>query len=208
MMNRFISFEGIDGSGKTTQINLLKTELLKTHQKVVTFREPGGTDISESIREILLSKENSKLTDIAESFLFFASRSQLLAEKIIPSIEKGFFVLCDRFNDSTIAYQGYGKNLDKVKDLNFISNYSTKSLVPDLTFFLDVPAKLSIERREMSENDRIESKGFKYLEKVRLGFLEIADSNPNRFVVIDGSMNQEDIFKEIWRIVIDKYKIN
>ena len=93
MMNRFISFEGIDGAGKTTQINLLKTELLKVHQKVVTFREPGGTDISESIREILLSKKNSELTDTTESFLFFASRSQLLEEKIMPSIVKGFFVL-------------------------------------------------------------------------------------------------------------------
>ena len=208
MMNRFISFEGIDGAGKTTQINLLKTELLKVHQKVVTFREPGGTDISESIREILLSKKNSELTDTTESFLFFASRSQLLEEKIIPSIEKGFFVLCDRFNDSTIAYQGYGKKIDKVKDLNFISNYSTKSLAPDLTFFLDIPAKLSIERRKMSENDRIESKGINYLERVRSGFLEIAENNPSRFVIIDGSMGQEDIFKEIWRIVIDKYEIN
>ena len=207
MMNRFISFEGIDGSGKTTQIKLLKTELLKIHQKVVTFREPGGTEISESIRGILLNKENSKLTDIAESFLFFASRSQLLAEKIIPSIEKGFFVLCDRFNDSTIAYQGYGKH-SSIKDLNYIADYSIDNFMPELTFFLDISVDLSVERRKSEESDRIESKGRDYLESVRSGFIKIADKNPKRFIVVDGSDNEQDVFKNIWRIVSDKYTIN
>ena len=121
-MNKFISFEGIDGSGKTTQIELLIDKLKSANKKAISFREPGGTPISESIREILLNNKNSTLSDTSESLLFFASRSQLLSEKIIPLTKDGYFVICDRFNDSTIAYQGYGKNIDV--------NYSPTALIP------------------------------------------------------------------------------
>ena len=206
-MNRFISFEGIDGSGKTTQIELLKNRLSMEGEKVVTFREPGGTKVSEAIREILLSKHNSRLTDTAEALLFFASRNQLLEEKIIPFCDRGYFVICDRFNDSTIAYQGYGKH-SSIKDLNYIANYSIDNFIPELTFFLDISVDLSIERRKSEESDRIESKGRDYLESVRTGFIKIADKNPNRFIVVNGSNNEQDVFEKIWRIVSDKYKIN
>ena len=206
IMNRFITFEGIDGSGKTTQIEMLKSKLSAKGEKVVSFREPGGTKISETIRRILLSNQNSNLTDASEALLFFASRSQLLAEKITPFLEKEYFVICDRFNDSTIAYQGYGKSLS-VEDLDYISKYSTDSFMPQLTFFLDISVDLSIRRRELKSNDRIENKGHEYLKRVRSGFIEIANKNPNRFIVIDGSEGIEDVSKKIWEIISDKYAI-
>ena len=206
-MNRFISFEGIDGSGKTTQIEILINKLKSANEKAISFREPGGTSISESIREILLNNKNSTLTDTAESLLFFASRSQLLSDKIIPLTNQGYFVICDRFNDSTIAYQGYGNKID-LNYLHTLSDYCVNDFKPDLTFFLDISVDLSMKRRKMKLSDRIESRGEDYLEKVRSGFLEIADNNPERFIIIDGTDNKTNISNKIWDIVSDKYKIS
>jgi len=206
-MNRFISFEGIDGCGKTTQIEILMNKLKSANKKAISFREPGGTSISESIREILLNNKNSTLTDTAESLLFFASRSQLLSDKIIPLTNQGYFVICDRFNDSTIAYQGYGNKID-LNYLYTLSEYCVNDLRPDLTFFLDISVDLSMKRRKMKLSDRIESRGEDYLEKVRSGFLEIADNNPKRFIIIDGADNKTNISNKIWDIVSDKYKIS
>ena len=206
-MNKFISFEGIDGSGKTTQIELLIDKLKSANKKAISFRESGGTPISESIRDILLNNKNSTLSDTSESLLFFASRSQLLSEKIIPLTKDGYFVICDRFNDSTIAYQGYGKNID-VNYLHALSEYCINDFNPELTFFLDIPVDLSIKRREMEIGDRIESRGKNYLDRVRSGFLEIADKNPQRFVIIDGTDNKINVSNKIWSIISDKYKLN
>ena len=206
-MNRFISFEGIDGSGKTTQIEILINKLKSANEKAISFREPGGTSISESIREILLNNKNSTLTDTAESLLFFASRSQLLSDKIIPLTNQGYFVICDRFNDSTIAYQGYGNKID-LNYLHTLSDYCVNDFKPDLTFFLDISVDLSMKRILMKLSDRIESRGEDYLEKVRSGFLEIADNNPKRFIIIDGTDNKTNISNKIWDIVSDKYKIS
>lgn len=206
-MNRFISFEGIDGCGKTTQIEILMNKLKSANKKAISFREPGGTSISESIREILLNNKNSTLTDTAESLLFFASRSQLLSDKIIPLTNQGYFVICDRFNDSTIAYQGYGNKID-LNYLHTLSDYCVNDFKPDLTFFLDISVDLSMKRRKMKLSDRIESRGEDYLEKVRSGFLEIADNNPKRFIIIDGADNKTNISNKIWDIVSDKYKIS
>ena len=206
-MNRFISFEGIDGCGKTTQIEILINKLKSANKKAISFREPGGTSISESIREILLNNKNSTLTDTAESLLFFASRSQLLSDKIIPLTNQGYFVICDRFNDSTIAYQGYGNKID-LNYLHTLSDYCVNDFKPDLTFFLDISVDLSMKRRTMKLSDRIESRGEDYLEKVRSGFLEIADNNPKRFIIIDGTDNKTNISNKIWDIVSDKYKIS
>lgn len=206
-MNRFISFEGIDGSGKTTQIEILINKLKSANEKAISFREPGGTSISENIREILLNNKNSTLTNTAESLLFFASRSQLLSDKIIPLTNQGYFVICDRFNDSTIAYQGYGNKID-LNYLHTLSDYCVNDFKPDLTFFLDISVDLSMKRRTMKLSDRIESRGEDYLEKVRSGFLEIADNNPKRFIIIDGTDNKTNISNKIWDIVSDKYKIS
>ena len=203
--NKFISFEGIDGSGKSTQIELLKQKLLLIGEKYSIYREPGGTAISEQIREILLDKKNSDLSDNCESFLFFASRNQLLLKKIIPDLDKGLFVICDRFNDSTIAYQGYGKEGD-VDNLNKISNFAIKGRQPDITFYLDITANLSIDRRKLLTNDRIEQKGTKYLQKVRNGFLQLAKEYSNRIYVINGDADKNEIFVKIWDILNDKYE--
>ena len=204
--NRFISFEGIDGSGKTTQIEMLKEKLSSKGYKVIVLREPGGTLISEKIREILLDKENSNLSNEAESLLFFASRNQLMREKIIPSLESGCFVICDRFNDSTIAYQGYGFDMD-INNLETISNFATINQEPDITFFLDISVNLSLNRRHGIENDRIENKGAQYLEKVRQGFLSISKRNPNRVFTIDASLNVDDVRDMIWSHIKEKYEI-
>jgi len=202
--NRFISFEGIDGSGKTTQIELLKHSLSKLGENIIVLREPGGTSISEKIRAILLDKENLELSNDAECLLFFASRNQLVKEKIMPELNKGSFVICDRFNDSTIAYQGYGFNMD-INKLETISNFATFNKYPDLTFYLDISAELSVQRRETIESDRIESKGIEYLERVRQGFLSISDKYPNRIITIDASLGKRKISEIIWSIIKEKY---
>ena len=204
--NKFISFEGIDGSGKSTQIELLKQKLLLIGEKYSIYREPGGTAISEQIREILLDKKNSDLSDNCESFLFFASRNQLLLKKIIPDLDKGLFVICDRFNDSTIAYQGYGKEGD-VDNLNKISNFAIKGRQPDITFYLDIDVNTSMKRRKKLIDDRIEQKGAVYLEKVRNGFLELANRYSDRFFVLDADADKNEIFLQIWDILNDKYKL-
>ena len=202
---KFISFEGIDGAGKSTQIELLSGRLLSLDEKVEVLREPGGTFISEKIRKILLDKNNLNLSSEAESLLFFASRNQLLKEKIIPALDTGSFIICDRFNDSTIAYQGYGFDYD-VERLEIISDFATLSNNPELTFYLDISANMSITRRKNRENDRIENKGLEYLNRVRRGFLSIADKNPNRIITIDASLGVEKINNMIWSIVKEKYE--
>ena len=204
--DKFISFEGIDGAGKTTQIELLNKKLKLRGEKVVLLREPGGTFISEKIREILLDKENLNLSNEAECLLFFASRNQLLKEKIIPMLDDDNFVICDRFNDSTIAYQGYGFDFN-IEQLETISNFSTINRQPKLTFYLDISADISINRRKSIINDRIENKGIKYLERVRQGFLSIAKKNPNRIIVIDASLNKQKISSIIWSFIKEKYDI-
>lgn len=206
MKNRFISFEGIDGAGKSTQIELLKQKLLSVGQKCSIYREPGGTPISEKIREILLDKNNLELSDDCESFLFLASRNQLLLEKIIPDLDKDFFVLCDRFNDSTIAYQGYGKDGD-IENLNKVSDFAIKGRQPDITFYLDIDVNTSMKRRKKLIDDRIEEKGAAYLEKVRNGFLELANQYSDRFFVLDADSNKNEIFLQIWSILNDKYEL-
>ena len=202
---KFISFEGIDGSGKTTQIELLKNKLLLLGEKVEVLREPGGTAISEKIRKILLDKSNLGLSSEAESLLFFASRNQLLKEKVIPMLNEGTFIICDRFNDSTIAYQGYGFS-SNIEKLEMISDFATLSNSPELTFYLDISAEASISRRQYMEDDRIEKKGIEYLDKVRQGFLAIADKNLKRIITIDASLDRNKINDIVWNIVREKYE--
>ena len=204
--NQFISFEGIDGSGKTTQIGLLKDKLISFGKKVEVLREPGGTFISEKIRKILLDRDNLNLASEAESLLFFASRNQLVKEKIIPMLDKDFFIICDRFNDSTIAYQGYGFGKD-IEKLEAISSFATLNKSPNLTFYLDISADKSISRRKDMKDDRIEKKGIRYLDRVRQGFLLLANRNSDRIITIDASLSKKEINNIIWNIVKEKYGI-
>jgi dTMP kinase len=194
----FISFEGIDFSGKSTQIELLKDYLVEHNKKVEILREPGGTEISEKIRRILLDSKNEKMFAEAELLLFSASRAQLVRQKIRPYLEKGIYVISDRFHDSSTAYQGYGRGipLDIVMKVHQLAIGDT---IPDLTFFIDIPVGIANERKKKKTKvklDRIELADIEFFNRVRSGYLEIAKKE-ERFKVIDGTQTIETIRNQI-----------
>lgn len=199
----FISFEGIDFCGKSTQVELLKEFLISQKKKVKLIREPGGTKISEKIRDILLDKKNSAMVMETEIFLFSASRAQLVREVIRPALEENYFVLSDRFHDSSTAYQGYGRGLSLDAILK-IHNLAIGNTIPDLTFIIDIPTAVALERkRNKTQNDldRIEISDNGFFEKVRIGYLELA-LKESRFRVIDGTDTVENIHKKIINEII------
>lgn len=165
----FITFEGIDGSGKTTQIQLLEEELKKQGFKVEVFREPGGTVISEEIRELLLN-EKKDIRPIAEMLLFSSARAQLTAEKILPLLAQKKVVILDRFYDSTIAYQGYGRQLMDVNDIEIVSRIATQGLTPDITFYLKISVTEAQKRTNNLSSDRMEQSGTAFYERVIQGY--------------------------------------
>ena len=194
----FISFEGIDFSGKSTQIELLKDYLIDHNKKVEVLREPGGTEISEKIRNILLDNKNEKLVAEAELFLFSASRAQLVREKIRPYLEKGIYVISDRFHDSSTAYQGYGRGIDIEVVMN-VHKLAIGETIPDLTFFIDIPVGIAGERKKKKAKgklDRIELGDVEFYNRVRNGYLEIAKKE-DRFKVINGTQTIETIQNQI-----------
>ena len=192
----FITFEGIDGCGKSTQLGLLKEEFVKEGVEFIEVREPGGTAVGEKIRTILLDKKNDSMTRMAELLLFEAARAQITEEVIVPALEGGVTVICDRFYDSTSAYQGYANKMGR--DLtDFLNLKATNDTSPDITFLLDIDPRTAYERRSgRGEEDRIELLGLSYQEKVREGYLELAKSE-ERIMVIDASAAPDVIFKEI-----------
>ena len=202
---KLITFEGIDGSGKSTQIQLLEAEFEKLDISYKTFREPGGTKLSEKIRAILLDKENIELYSNAESLLFAAARAQLTAEQIKPAITKGEFVICDRFTDSTIAYQGYGRGLN-INNLELINTIATDGLIPDITFILDIDPQKATERLKTVNPDRMEVAGIDFFKKIRQGYCQIREQNQSRCIVINGEKPQKDISKEIHHIIMKRFK--
>ena len=205
MQGSLITFEGMDGSGKTTQIHLLENEFTKLGVEYKTYREPGGTELSEKIRTILLDKENIELISIAESFLFAASRAQLTSEQIKPAMKEGKFVICDRFTDSTIVYQGYGRGLD-IKILEEINHIATAGLTPDITFILDIKPEVAVARMKSKSPDRMEATGMEFFRRIREGYRQINRKNSNRYIVINGEESPENVFKEIIEIVMNKFK--
>ena len=203
MTGKFITFEGIDGSGKTTQINLLEEKLSQQGISTLILREPGGTKLSEKIREILLDRENINLSPSAESLLFVASRTQLIAEKIKPSLERNQFVICDRYSDSTVAYQGYGRGLN-VEYLEELNKFATDSIQPDITIILDVDPEKAAIRMASDVPDRLESTGTHFFLRVREGYYEIARRYPQRCVIIDGSQSESEVFELVLKEVNNK----
>jgi dTMP kinase len=194
----FITFEGIDFCGKSTQVELLKNYLIKKKKLVEIIREPGGTEISEKVREVLLDKKHYHMFIETEIFLFSASRAQLVREKIRPYLKQGIYVISDRFHDSTTAYQGFGRGID-IATVNHINNLAIGKTIPDLTFIIDIPVKVADERKRKMDNndlDRIEISDSGFYEKVRKGYLNLAESN-KRFKVIDGTKSIEKIHKKI-----------
>ncbi|RMZ49131.1 dTMP kinase [Candidatus Marinimicrobia bacterium PRS2] len=205
LVGKLITFEGIDGAGKSTQIQLLETEFNKLGILYKTFREPGGTDLSEKIREILLDKDNLELYSNAESLLFAAARAQLTIEQIKPAIAKGECVICDRFTDSTIAYQGHGRGLN-IKNLEIINNIATEGLTPDITFILDIDPGKASERMRAESPDRMEAAGIDFFQKIRQGYHQIMEQFPYRCIVINAEQSQENISKEINQIIMKRFK--
>jgi len=202
---KLITFEGIDGSGKSTQIKLLEAEFEKSGISYKTFREPGGTKLSEKIRAMLLDKENIELYSNAESLLFAAARAQLTAEQIKPALTKGECVICDRFTDSTIAYQGYGRGLN-INKLELMNAIATDGLIPDVTFILDIDPEKASERMQTEAADRMESGGIDFFQKIRQGYYQIREQNQSRCIVINGEKSQKDISEEIHHIIMERLK--
>jgi dTMP kinase len=194
----FISFEGIDFSGKSTQIELFKDYLVEHKKKVEILREPGGAEISEKVRKILLDNKNEKMFAETELLLFSASRAQLVREKIRPYLEDGIYVISDRFHDSSTAYQGYGRGI-AIEVVQSIHQLAIGDTVPDLTFFIDIPVGIANERRKKKSKgklDRIELADIEFYNRVRSGYLEIARKE-ERFKVIDGTQTIETIQNQI-----------
>ncbi len=198
----FITFEGLDFSGKSTQAQLLVEKLRQQHSIVHFIREPGGTAISERIRDILLDKKHLEMSDTTEILLFSASRAQLVTQVILPALIRGEIVVCDRYCDSTTAYQGYGRGLD-LDAVRSINRFATQNTTPDLTIFVDIPVE-EIERRKTTAGlsfDRMESSGREFYERVREGYNQLAHAEPGRWVTVDGTKPIPDIHENIWRIV-------
>ena len=195
----FISFEGIDGCGKTTQLELLEAHLRQREYSVCRTREPGGTSLAETIRHYLLHSPDS-LEVRAELLLFGAARAQHVAQVIRPALTKNQIVLSDRFADSSLAYQGGGLNLDSgfIRAMNV---FATDDLQPDITFFLDIDPQIGQSRRDGEKADRIEARGMEFQDRVRNAFLEIAKQEPQRFLVFNADQTREKLHAEIIEIL-------
>ncbi|MBM3707359.1 MAG: dTMP kinase [Actinobacteria bacterium] len=191
----FITFEGIDGSGKSTQINLLNDYLLKKGYNVLLTREPGGTSLGDTIRDMLLNPANKGMSARAETMLFLASRAELVEKVIAPALKSGKVVICDRFFDSTIVYQGIARSLGVEKMLE-MSLWATSGIKPHLTFLLSVNIDACESRMvlDIKVPDRIENEKRDFKQKIQEGYLKIARQNKNRFIVIDGDMAINSIF--------------
>lgn len=197
MTGKFITIEGTDGAGKTTQINLLMEYLKHEGFDVVLTREPGGTYIGEKIRELLLDTENSSMSYMTEALLYAAARAQHVNEKILPALNDGKIVVCDRFVDSSIAYQGFARELG-FKTIESINNYAVNSLAPDITFYLDISPEIGIARKRDSKVlDRIEVEKMEFHNSVYKGFQELCNCYTDRIKKINADRSIEDISNDI-----------
>lgn len=207
----FISFEGSEGCGKSTQIALLESRLREAGKEVLRTREPGGTFIGERIRELLQHTEEAEnMTSEAELLLFAASRAQLVREIVAPALKRGTWVIADRFLDSTTVYQGTGRGL-KPEDVAAVNRFAVADWTPELTILLDMDAP-EAHRRAMKAGDagpdRMEREPIDFFERVRRGYLALAAQNPERFAVIDGAKSIEEISREIHKICINKFAVS
>lgn len=196
---KLITFEGIEGSGKSTLVIELYEYLKSKNYKVVFTREPGGTNLGEKIREILLNGIY-EISDWAELFLFLASRYEHTKSLILPSLKNGKIVICDRYLDSTIAYQGYARGLN-LEIINSLNNIATFGIKPDITFLIDIPEHIAIERLKIKNLDRIESESLEFHKRVRLGYLEIAKLESSRFIILDGQKEISDLKSQVIEMV-------
>lgn len=202
MMGRFITFEGGEGCGKSTQVRRLAEHLKATGREVVVTREPGGTRLAELIRSLLKDEREDPPCDRSELLLFLAARAQLVRNVIRPALEAGKWVVCDRFSDSTFAYQGYGRGLP-LDVLRLVNGFACEDLAPDVTILLDVRpevAEARMRRREAATNtaaDRIEQAGGGFHERLRAGFMELAAADPARIKVLDANGTPDEVWEKV-----------
>lgn len=204
----FITFEGPEGSGKSTQIKLAHQFLVEAGVPVLQTREPGGTAIGNQIRETVHHVKNTQMSLVAELLLYSASRAQLVAEVIRPSLQKGMVVLCDRYADSTLAYQGYGRKLDMTM-LRNITQYATQGLKPDLTILFDIDVQAGINRRTTGgdEMNRLDLESIKFHECVRKGYHQLAKEEPSRWTRLDADRAIDLIHQDVLQILKDKLNL-
>jgi dTMP kinase len=199
----FITFEGPEGSGKSTQLPLLAQFLEESGLSVVRTREPGGTKIGDQIREVLVRMDNTELHPRTEILLFLAARAQLVEELIIPSLNQGKIILCDRYGDSTLAYQGYGHGLD-LETLRAMLQFATGGLKPDLTILLDVDVMTGLKRKKIKEEwNRLDAFELSFHERVRAGYHMLAGQDPERWKIVDATQDPDQVQKEIRGLVLD-----
>lgn len=206
----FITTEGVEGCGKTTILNMVFKELEKRGYNVLLTREPGGVKISEQIRGIILSKDNTDLDNRSEALLFAASRRQLLIQKILPALKEGQIVLCDRYVDSSLAYQGGGKNLG-VKEVLKINEFATEKIMPDLTLLFDIDPKLGLTRINSNKDrevNRLDLEQLDFYNRVRDTFLKLAKKYKKRYVIIDASKPVEEVYEQTLKVVLDRINEN
>lgn len=200
---QFITFEGGEGSGKTTVIEKIKKDLEELNFTVLKTREPGGSKISEQIRDVILNVENTNMDYMTEALLYAASRRQHLEEIIRPAIKAGKVVICDRYIDSSLAYQGYARGLgvDEVYNLNLVA---TNGFLPEVTIFIDLDPEVGLERikNNQREVDRLDLEKINFHEKVREGYLMLASKFPNRFIVVNGNQTREHVYEDVKKIIL------
>lgn len=194
----FITFEGGDGCGKTTQLSLVEKYLSEKGKNIIKTREPGSVGLGQKLREVLLHYDGD-VASTAEAFLFLADRAQHIDKIVLPAIKEGKIVLCDRHTDSTIAYQGYGRGED-IEQINHLNNIATQGLKPHLTLVFDVSEEVA-QTRVGDEKDRMESAGNDFHRRVRNGYLEIAKQEPNRVKVIDANLSIEEVFEQVKKYI-------
>lgn len=201
MRGKFITLEGIEGSGKTTQLEFIVRQIENAGKRVVCTREPGGTDVGEKIRDILLDSQLPSMNNMTELMLMFAARVEHVKKVIEPAINDGKWVVCDRFYDATYAYQGYGRGL-AIDKIDSLKSFSINKLAPDKTFLLDVTLETSMERvTQRGNKDRFENEKISFYQKVRQGYLNIAKQNVGRVSLIDANQTIEEVQKEITQIL-------
>ncbi|MFZ5519538.1 MAG: dTMP kinase [Candidatus Zhuqueibacterota bacterium] len=207
MAGTLITFEGIDFCGKSVQIQRLVSRFREEQIPFQLFREPGGTIIAEKIRSALLTIEDEAVSPIAEYLLYSAARAQVVKEKIMPALQQGALVICDRFYDSSTAYQGYGRNID-IELVHQINRLATQGLKPTLTFFIDISLEEMEQRKQLAaENlDRMERESRDFFRRVRAGYFRISQEEPERFVTIDGSSTIDSIAETIWHAISNRIR--
>lgn len=194
---KFVTFEGCEGCGKSTQVRLFNEYLTERGIPHIFTREPGGEKISEEIRRILLDANNAEMTDECEALLYAASRAQHLSDRIEPALAEGKLVVCDRYVDSSLAYQGYGRGLG-VDFVSGINAYALKNYLPDVTIFIDLsPEEAFLRKHGADENDRLEQAGMAFHNRVYDGFKQLAKAYPQRYVCVNGRQTPDEIFAEV-----------